>query len=60
MPSRKRKLDLLPSVAEVCEDLEHEKIVIKKFRKYYKKMVSISLDQGGSKLSKGDEHDKAM
>ena len=60
MPSRKRKLDLLPSVAEMCEDLEHEKIVIKKLRKYYKKMVGISLDQGGSKLSKGDEHDKDM
>lgn len=44
----------------MCEDFEHEKIVIKKLRKYYKKMVGISLDQGGSKLSKGDEHDKAM
>ena len=59
--SHKRKLDLLPSVAEMCEDLEHEKIVIKKFQiKYYKKMVGISLDQGGSKLRKRDEHDKAM
>ena len=42
--SRKRKLDLLPSVKEMCEELESEKIVIKKFQQYYKKMVGISLD----------------
>lgn len=57
--SCKRKLDLLPSVEVICKELEHEKIVIRKFQKYYKKMVSISMDQGGSKLSKRDEHDKA-
>ena len=57
--SHKRKLDLLPSVEVICKELEHEKIIIKKFQKYHKKIVSISLDQGGSKLSKRDEHDKA-
>ena len=50
--SRKRKLDLLPSVDELCEKLERENIAIKKFQKYKKKMVGISLDQGGSLLSR--------
>ena len=56
--SRKCKLDLLPSVEEMCEDLEREKVVLKKFRKYYNKMVSITLDKDGSKLSKLDENEK--
>ena len=57
--SRKRKLDVLPSVEEMCEELERERIVVKKFRKYYGKIVSIALDEGGSKLSKLGESEKA-
>ena len=57
--SRKRKLDMLPSVEEMSEELERERIVLKKFRKYYGKMVGIALDQGGSKLSKLEENEKA-
>ena len=40
-------------------ELESEKLVVKKFMKYLKKIVGISLDQGGSNLSKLDENDKA-
>ena len=57
--SRKRKLDMLPSVEEMSEELERERIVLKKFRKYYGKMVGIALDRGGSKLSKLEENEKA-
>ena len=40
--------DLPPSVDKMREKLERENIVIKKFQKYNKKVVRISLDQGGS------------
>ena len=59
MSSRKRKLDLLPSFDEMYNELESEKLVVKKFMKYHKKIVGLSLDQGGSSLSKVDENDKA-
>ena len=59
MSSRKRKLDLLPSFDEMHNELESEKLVVKKFMKYHKKIVGLSLDQGESSLSKVDENDKA-
>ena len=43
----------------LCYELESEKLVVKKFMKYYKKIVGLSLDQGGSSLSNVDENDKA-
>lgn len=58
MSSRKRKLDLLPSFDEMYNELESEKLVVKKFMKYHNKIVGLSLDQGGSSLSKVDENDK--
>lgn len=54
--SHKHKLDLQPFVEEMYEELECEKTVIKKFRKYYK-MVGISLEQGGSRLGKLNENE---
>lgn len=57
--SHKHKLDLQPFVEEMYEELECEKTVIKKFRKYYNKMVGISLEQGGSRLGKLNENEKA-
>ena len=59
MSSRKQKLDLLPSFDEMYNELESEKLVLKKLMKYHKKIVGISLDQGGSNLSKQDKNDKA-
>ena len=53
--SRKCKLNVLPSVEVMCEELEHKRMVLKKFRKYYRKMVSIALDQGGSKLGENEK-----
>ena len=50
MSSRKRKLDLLPSFDEMYNELESEKLVVKKFMKYHKEIVGLSLDQGGSSL----------